>query len=152
MDLPSIRDDLTRGIPVELTAYPTSSSLPYIQETSVSYQVSSLSVLAPRRPPLSLSLSLFQGLRCCSRPKEGNLSTGDKTRSDLRESERVREGGRARGRSLALISSSFNQSTASDINKSRELNTQPTIPVCAPQIAENQTFVPPIQGRGNARK
>ena len=30
-------------------------------------------------------------LRCCLRPKEGNLSTGDKTRSDLRDSDGGRE-------------------------------------------------------------
>ena len=40
--------------------------------------------------PSSLSPSWgrqARGLRCCLRPKEGNLSTGDKTRSDLRDSE-----------------------------------------------------------------
>ena len=49
-------------------------------------------VLAPS--PLALSLPLGAGGgrgassgRCCLRPKEGNLSTGDKTRSDLRDSE-----------------------------------------------------------------
>ena len=73
----NLNDTSFLGLPA---SPPLFSPLLSVQDTSSSYQVSSSSVLA--RPVPSHSSG-----RCYLRPKEGNLSTGDKTRSDLRDSE-----------------------------------------------------------------
>ena len=87
----NLKDTSFLGLPA---SPPLFSPLLSVQDTSSSYQVSSSPVLCSPRPlSLSLSLSGRAGARgassgrCCLRPKEGNLSTGDKTRSDLRDSE-----------------------------------------------------------------